>query len=168
LANQYAKSLSGLSTEEEEPRMKKHPVILTTVLVVLFLGVLTPQFAQDTSTNPPGPDLERRRHALCLLRTIDTAEVGELSNYGSYASWQTLLAQQPKFFDQLLAINYPQEANLYFAEMPEILPGWTLRFNVRAEGLGYDVRLQGMTAKQYGYAALTDESGVIWQGEPLH
>jgi hypothetical protein len=103
-----------------------------------------------------------------LLRTINTAEVGELSNYGSYASWQTLLAHQPKFFDKFLAINYPQEAKLYFADVPEILPGWTLRFNVHAGGRGYDMRLQDMTAKQYGYAALADESGVIWQGEPLH
>jgi hypothetical protein len=148
--------------------MKKHWVILSTVLVVLFLGVLTPQFAQDTFTNPPRPDLERRGHALGLLRTINTAEVGELSNYGSYASWQTLLAHQPTFFDKFLAINYPLEANLHFVDMPEILPGWSLRFNVHADGQGYDVRLQDLTDKQYGYAALTDESGVIWQGEPLH
>jgi hypothetical protein len=148
--------------------MKKHRVILSTVLVVLFLGVLTPQFAQDTFTNPPRPDLERRGHALGLLRTINTAEVGELYNYGSYASWQTLLAHQPKYLNQFLAMNYPQEGDLQFADMPDILPGWSLRFNVHADGLGYDVRLQDMTAKQYGYAALTDESGVIWQGEPLH
>ena len=148
--------------------MKKHWVILSTVLVVLFLGVLTPQFAQDGLTNSPRADLERRGHALGLLRTINTAEGGELSNYGSYASWQTLLAHQPKFFDKFLAMNYPQEASRHFADMPEILPGWTLRFNVHADGQGYDVRLQDMTAKQYGYAALTDESGVIWHGEPLH
>jgi len=148
--------------------MKKHRVILSTVLVVLFLGVLTPQFAQDTFINPPKPDLERRGHAVGLLRTINTAEVGELSNYGSYASWQTLLAHQPKFFDKFLAMNYPQEANLHFADMPEILPGWTLRFNLHTDGQGYDVRLRDMADKLYGYAALTDESGVIWQGEPLH
>jgi hypothetical protein len=47
--------------------MKKYRVILSTVLVVLFLVLLTPQFAQDTFTNPPRPDLERRGHALGLL-----------------------------------------------------------------------------------------------------
>jgi hypothetical protein len=147
--------------------MKKHWVILLAILVVAFLGILTPQFAQDTFTNPPRPDLERRAHALGLLRTINTAEVGELSNYGSYASWQTLLAHQPKFFDKSLAINYPQVANLHFADMPEILPGWGLRFIVHADGQGYDVRLHDLTDKQWGYVALTDESGVIWQGETL-
>ena len=148
--------------------MKKHWVILSAVLVVLFLGVLTPQFAQDTSTGPANADQGRRRVALGLLRSINTAEVGEVINYGSYASWQTLLAHQPKFFDKFLPINYPQEANLHFADMPEILPGWSLRFNGHADGQGYDVRLQDLTDKQYGYAALTDESGVIWQAEPLH
>jgi hypothetical protein len=123
------------------------------------------------STLLPGtqkPHLERRGHAVGLLRTINTAEVGELSNYGSYASWQTLLAHQPKYFDKFLAMNYAQEAKLHFADMPEVLPGWTLRFNVHADGQGYDVRLQDMADKLYGYAALTDESGLIRQGEPLH
>lgn len=111
--------------------------------------------------HPPRPDLERRGHALDLLRTINTAEIGERSNYGSYEPWQTLLAHQPKFFDKFLAISYPQVANLHFADMPEILPGWSLRFNVPADGHGYDVRLQDLTDKQWGYVALTDESDVI-------
>jgi hypothetical protein len=148
--------------------MKKHRVILSTVSVVLFLGVLAPQFAQDTHTNPTRPDLERRGHAISLLRIINTAEVGEISNYGSYASWQTLLAHQPESLNEFIARNYPQEANLHFADMPEILPGWSLRFNVHADGQGYDVRLQDLTDKRWGYAALTDESGLILQAEPLH
>lgn len=147
--------------------MKKHRVILSTVLLVLFLGVLTPQFAQDPTSGPEKPNLERRSHAIGLLRTINTAEVGELSNFGSYASWQALLAHQPKYFDKFLAINFPQETNLHFADAPEILPGWSLRFNVHSDGQGYDVRLQDLTDKQR-YAALTDENGVIWQAEPLH
>lgn len=60
--------------------MNKHRVILSTVLLVLFLGVLTPQFAQDPTSGPEKPNLERRSHAIGLLRTINTAEVGELSN----------------------------------------------------------------------------------------
>jgi len=98
---------------------------------------------------------------------INTAEVGELNNYGSYASWQILLAHQPKYASNFLAMNYPQEANLQFAEMPEILPGWSLRFNVHPDGLGYDVRLQDLTDKTCGYAVLTDESGVIRQSKAM-
>jgi hypothetical protein len=91
--------------------MTKHLVILRTAFAVLFLGVVTPQFAQNTFTNSQSPDRERRAHAIALLRAIGTVEVGELSNYGSYSSWQTLLAHQPKYFDKFLAINYPQEGH---------------------------------------------------------
>lgn len=147
--------------------MKKRQVILSAVSLILVLGVLTPQFAQDTSTGPTNADQARRRVAIGLLRTINTAEVDDLSNYGSYASWQTLLAHQPKFFDKFLAINYPQEANLHFADMTGILPGWNLRMNVHTDGQGYDVLLQDLTDKQCWYAALTDESGVIRQSKAI-
>ena len=43
-----------------------------------------------------------------------------------------------------------------------------MRCNGHAGGQGYDVRLQDRAVKQYGYTAFTDESGVIWRGEPLH
>jgi hypothetical protein len=64
-------------------------------------------------------------------------------------------------------MNYPKEANLQFSEMPEILPGWSLRFNTHADGQGYDVRLQSLTDKTCWYAALTDESGVIRQSKAI-
>ena len=146
--------------------MRKHLVILRTVLVVSFLGVVTPEFAQNTLTNSQSPDRERRSHALSLLRAIGTAEVGELSTYGSYSSWQTLLAHQPKYFDKFLAMNYPQETNLHFSDPPEVLPGWSLRFNVHADGQGYDVRLQDLADKCW-YAALLDEEGVIRQSKAI-
>jgi hypothetical protein len=147
--------------------MRKHRGILSSVLLVLFLGVQTPQFAQDTPTGPANADQARRRVALGLLRTINTAEVMELNNYGSYASWQNLLEHQPKFVNKFLAINYPEEANLQFGDMPEILPGWSLRFNVHADGQGYDVRLEDLTDKTCWYAALADESGVIRQSKAI-
>ena len=147
--------------------MKKNQVILSTVLLVLFLGVLTSQNAQDVPTGAEKSDRPRHEFAVNLLRTINTAEVGELSNYGSYASWQTLLAHQPRYLNQFLAMNYPQEGDLQFGDMPEILPGWSLRFNVHADGQGYDVRLQSLTDKTCWYAALTDESGVIRQSKAI-
>ena len=66
--------------------MKKHQVILSTVSLVLLLGVLTPQFAQDTSTRRANADQARHWEAIGLLRTINTAEVVEHTTYGSYAS----------------------------------------------------------------------------------
>lgn len=139
--------------------MKKHPVISSVLLLVLFFGVLTPQFAQDTLTNPPKPDLVRRARSIGLLRTINTAEVGELYKYGSYGSWQTLVAHQSEYLNEWLA-RYPQEANQGFGHAPEILPGLNLRLNLHTDGQGYDILLEDATDKT-GYAVLSDERAVI-------
>ncbi len=145
--------------------MRKHPVISSVLLLGLFLGVLTPQFAQDVVTNPPSPHPERHAFAVSLLRTINTAEVVELYKYGSYASWETLLAHNADLYE-CLARNYPQKANLRLADMPEILPGYRLRLNVHSDGQGYDVLLEDATDKN-GYAVLSDERTVIRECKPI-
>ena len=133
--------------------MRKHPVISSMLLLALFLGVLTPQFAQDTLTNPPRPDPERRSHVLGLLRTVNTSEVDYQYNYGSFGTWQDLLSDQPKYFEKFLSINGLLQTNVRFGDAPEILPGWNLRLNVHTHGQGYDVLLDDATDKN-GYAAL--------------
>jgi hypothetical protein len=150
----------------QPPTMNKHRVILSTVLLVLFLGLLTSQFAQDTPTRPEKTDQARRQVAIGLLRTINTAEVTHHATNGPFVIWQTLLSEQPKYFDKFLAIN-GQQSNLHFADAPEILPGWYLRLNVHPDGQGYDVLLRDMTDEKCGYAALTDESGVIRQSKAI-
>jgi hypothetical protein len=75
---------------------------------------------------------------------------------------------QSEYFNECLRRIYPKEVNLHFADMPEILPKYSLRLNVHADGQGYDVRLKDMADKQWSWAAISDENGVIWQGEPLH
>jgi len=135
-------------------------------LVVLFVGVLTPQFAQDTLTNSPKPDFERRLRAVGLVRSINTAEVGERYEYGSYASWQTFLAHQSEYLNEWLVRAYPQEVNLRFGDAPEILPGFSLRLNAHTDGRGYDLLLEDATDKT-GYAMQSDERGVIRECKPL-
>ncbi len=137
--------------------MKKHPVISCGLLLALFPGVLAPRFAKDTSTVP-----EKHNHALLLglLRTINTAEATDLSKYGSYASWQTLLVHQPEYLNGWLARFYSQEANARFGDLPEILPGWNLRLSVETDGKRYVVLVEDATDKE-GYAALSDERGAI-------
>jgi hypothetical protein len=149
--------------------MKKHRILLSTVLLVLALGVLTPQFAQNASTNAEKTDQEKIHRALGmgLVRTINTAEGGELYKYGSYAAWPTLLVHQQEYFKGWLSEYYPQEVKLRFADMPEILPGYGLRLNLHADGQGYDLRLEDTTAKPR-YAVFSDESGLGWQGELLN
>ena len=133
--------------------MKKHRIIWSSVLLVLALGVLTPQFAQDVST--------KQRHdqglLVGLVRTINTAEVTDLSKYGSYSSWQTLLSRNAEYFNGWLKSLYP---NVHFGDTAEILPGWNLRLNVNPDGQGYILLLED-TADKDGFAAVTDERGVI-------
>jgi hypothetical protein len=146
--------------------MKKHRITLSTVLLVLFLGVLTSQFAQDTPTRPATAEQAPRQLAIGLLRTINTAEVTYHAKNGPFVTWQALLSGQPKYFDKFLAINGLQ-SNLHFADAPEILPGWNLRLNVHPDGQGYDVLLRDTTDEKCDYAALTDESGVIRQSKAI-
>ncbi len=65
------------------------------------------------------------------------------------------------------ALNEPQLANAHFSKRPEILPGWTLRLNVSSDGKGYDVLLEDKTDKACGYAAITNESGLIRQSKTI-
>jgi hypothetical protein len=45
------------------------------------------------------------------------------------------------------------------------LPGWSLRLNLTKDGAGYDLMLEDTTDKTCGYAAVTDERGVIRQSK---
>ena len=140
--------------------MKKH-IVVSMVAAVFSLGLLTIQFAQSALTEPqPQP---RRQEAVGLMRTINTAEAVDRSKYGAYSSWETLLEHQSKFFDQWLTRISPEQRSARFSDLPEILPGWSLRFNVHADGKGYDVQLQDLTDKKCGYAAASDETGLIRQ-----
>jgi hypothetical protein len=148
--------------------MKKHRVILSSVLLVLALGTSASQFAQDSSTGVEKANQQGRNHALALgfLRTINTAEVVDFSKYGSFASWQTLLAHQPEDLNSWLSTYYPQEPNLHFGNLPEILPGLYLRLSVHTDGHGYDVLVEDASDKN-GYAGLSDERGRIREGKWL-
>jgi hypothetical protein len=151
--------------------MKKHRLIFSAALAMLLLGITTPQFAQDPSqdsqnTEKKEQEMRRRAQLLGMLRTINTAEVSERSIYGSYASWETLLAHQSEYLNDWRARFHPE--NPKFADVPEILPGCSLRLFVHADGQGYDVRLQDTAETKLGYTAFSDESGVIWEGGPLH
>src|SRR5215472_981052 len=131
--------------------MKKHRLILGIVVALLFLGVLTPQFAQDSSTGPQKPDFERRSLAVGFMRTINTAEVTEFSRYGSYATWETLLAHNSEYLNGWLARFQPQVAR--FGDLPEVLPGYSLRLEVHVDRRAFDVRVQDLKDKQCGFAA---------------
>ena len=147
--------------------MKKHQIISSAVLLVLFLGMQTPQFAQDTSAGPAQADQERRMVAIGLLRTVNTAEATYNARNGSFVVWKTLVSDQQKYFDKFLAMHGQQKTVEHFSDAPEILPGWNLRLNVHIDGQGYDLLLRDLLDEKCGYAALTDESGVIRKSKAI-
>jgi hypothetical protein len=144
--------------------MVKGRTILSTVGLILLLGVVAPQFAQSVPQGPGTPDKERRAFAIGFVRTINVAEVMEVQTYGAFAPWQTLLAHQAKHFQGFLDAK---RTGLEFGDAPEIFPGWNLRINVHADGQGFDLMLQDVASKQAPYAAYTNESGVIWNAAPI-
>jgi hypothetical protein len=80
--------------------MRKRRVILGVVLFVLTMGTARSQFAQTASnaekSNQP---IQDRVLVLGLLRAINTAEVADFSQYGSVASWPTLLAHKSEYLN---------------------------------------------------------------------
>ena len=143
--------------------MKSTSVMLK-VIVLLLLGVVASQSAQDVGPIANKFDQPRHQTAVALLRTINTAEVVNLSTYGSFSVWQILLAHYQQSFDNFaaMAVHEQQIPKSQFAEPPEIMPGWNLRLNVHSDGQGYDLMLQDMTDK-CGSALFTNETAVIWE-----
>lgn len=65
--------------------MKNRLVILAAVLLVI-LGVPIAPYAPDAPIGAEKSDQMRRRLAISLLRTINTAEVVDRTKFGSYSS----------------------------------------------------------------------------------
>ena len=139
--------------------MSKARIFFRAFSLLLALGPL--QFAQDAPTNAKNPNAERQGDMLGLVRTINTIEVTEATEYGSYAPWPILVAHHQEDFNGWLKRFYSSgEPNARYGDMPEILPGWNLRLNVQADGKGY-VLLLADTSDQTGFAWVSDESGII-------
>jgi hypothetical protein len=90
------------------------------------------------------------------MRTINTLEVSDFYECGSYASWQTFLEHHEKDLNGWLAKVYSREPNVHFGGTPEILPGWNPRLNVQTDGQGYVVVLEDLQEKS-GYAGIIRE-----------
>ncbi len=129
-------------------------------LVFISVVVMPLRFAaQDTPATAKSPT-ERQMVIAGLVRTINTIEVTELHDYGSYAPWPILLAHHQEFNGWLKKFYSSIESNARFGDMPEILPGWNLRLNVQTDGKGYVLLLADQDDKS-GFAWVSDESGII-------
>lgn len=145
--------------------MWKARIIVSTLFLLSVLGPL--QSAQEEPTKAKDPSAERHAVICGLVRTINTIEVLEVSEYGSYAPWPILLAHHQDDFNGWLKRFYSSgEPNTRLSDMPEILPGWNLRLNVQADGKGYVLLLEDSNDKT-GFAWVSDESGIIRQCKAL-
>src|ERR1700738_3906703 len=150
--------------------MRKRTVWVALVMAGLVLIVAVPQRGQTAPGQSSDDNARaRRRVAVNTLRAINKVEYEYRSMHGTYASWD-VIAVSKEFSGRLMffsALNEPQLANARVSKRPEILPGWTLRLNVSSDGKGYDVLLEDETDKACGYAAITNESGLIRQSKTI-
>ena len=149
--------------------MRKHGIWLALALAGLMLVTATAQRGQSVRAQSSENEHARRSMAVNLLRAINTAEYPYKATYGTFATWDVLVASE-EFNGQGMPFatqNEPQLANAHFSKRPEILPGWILRLNVTSDGKGYDVLLEDKTDKTCGYAVVTNESVVIRQSKTI-
>lgn len=146
----------------------KNPLTICCLFAVLSLSL-----ALNVGSQPSGPlsDSESANHvqAVEVLRAINTAELNNKMVRGRYVAWETLMAngdftaKGSKWLPQ----DDAQFRRLSFSTGAEILPGWSLRLNVAEGGKAYDLVLEDLTDKKCGYAAITDERGIIRQGKAI-
>lgn len=145
--------------------MWKARIIVSILVLFTALGPL--QSAQDAPTASENASAKRHVVMLGLVRTINTIEVGELTQYGSYAPWPVLLAHHSEQLNTWLKKFYLSgESNAHFDDAAEVLPEWNLRLNVRSDGKGYVLLLSDSTDKT-GFGWVSDESGLIRQCKAL-
>jgi hypothetical protein len=148
-------------------RNKAIPSIV--VLLVVTAGIVNSVRSQNAPAKSSDADHARHSLAINLLRAINTAEVNYKMKHGAFLSKDELLANE-EFSGKAMAWAARNDPHLTGAQLssgPEILPGWALRLNVTADGQGYDVLLEDTTDKNCGYAAVTDERGVIRQSKAI-
>lgn len=139
-----------------------YPSVVLAALVITIAGTLRSQNAPPSSS---GTDRAKHILAISLLREINTAELDYKMKHGVYASKDVLLASD--WFKRTEKAEIEPLAKAPLSSGPEILPGWSLRLNISAGGKSYDALLEDTTDKSCGYAAVTDERGVIRQSKAI-
>ena len=145
--------------------MKKPRYLLSAAVAISLLGLPFSVVPQSFTNRIGIPPAERHEFAVRLLRIINTAEATHNIKQGSYTSWDVLRTTTE--FSQYVLRWGQFRLSVNPGPAPEILPGWSLRLNVTADGKGYDMILADLTDKSCGYAAITDERGVIRQSKTI-
>jgi hypothetical protein len=138
--------------------MKTGWLTATVLLFSLSLGFPSHQFAQNAPTQADNSQQAKRSLAVNFLRAINTAEMAYRNRHGSFASWHTVVSE--RFVQKSIAGQEIQPTFVHFADL-QVPSGWNLRFNLTADGRGYDVLLEDKGDKEHAYAVSTDERGVV-------
>jgi hypothetical protein len=147
--------------------MRNKAIAAVAVLLVMTMGIANSLRSQDSPAKPWDPDHAKHSLAVNLLRAINTAEANYKTQHGVYASRDVLLTSE-EFKGRSFAVAQVQLPQFVTRSGgPEIPPGWSLRLNVTADGKAYDVLLEDTTDNACGYAAVTDERGVIRQSKVI-
>jgi len=104
-----------------------------------------------------------------MLRVINTEEASFKHEIGRYGSWEELAGRE-KFANRLANLiteAYPRLRNLKISANLKVLPGWRVRLNLSGDSKSYDLRFEDLSDEKCGYAALSDESGVIRQSKAI-
>ena len=149
--------------------MRIRSVFMSVVVVgAMTFGAATPQYGQNAAVSSPSPDHARHLVAISILRAINTAEAGYRAQNGAYANWDTLLmSREAADYLAKCAAQIEERPGAHFSKGPEIWPGWTLRLDLTDGDHGYDLMLENTTDKTCGYAAVTDDRGVIRQSKAI-
>ncbi len=156
----------------------KKSAFRTVIFSLSCLWLVALLSAQDTAKSVEPSRRSQQELAVGLLRSINTAEQSYHYRTGAFAAWPVLLVNERRLLGNKFSMSaYPgltespafdgRFANSKLTAGPQILPGWNLRLNVHADGQGYDVLLVDLTDKTCGYAALSDEAGIIRQSKTI-
>jgi hypothetical protein len=145
-------------------------ILVSSILLLFALSVNG--FQQTPTDAGRSPYTDKQLTMLGLVRSINTIEVSEQSEHGSYATWPTLLQHQADYLNDWLtrfgsAPPAGKETPRYFSDLPEILPGMKLRLNVNADGHGFTVLLEDAQDKN-GFAFVGDERGIIRESKYIY
>ncbi len=141
------------------------------LFVVLFLAgiaAVTPVLSQKPGPPIGAHDNERHSFALNVLRAINNAEADYKKKHGTYATWQTLIAEGDftdsgtKFAPEDTAYT---AAHALYGQGPEIVPGWKLRLSISNSGKSYDIMLEDVTDPKCQFAYVSDDRGVVRQAK---
>ncbi|HEY4740558.1 MAG TPA: hypothetical protein VIH76_08195 [Candidatus Acidoferrales bacterium] len=149
--------------------MKTNLLISALLAATFVIGPSPIHGLSRSQENEPVTARERNSFAVGVLRVINTAELKYRQRNKVYASWSVLVTSE-EFTSLDRAWAAPQNSQLataHFSDGPEILPGWALRLNLTADKQGYDILLEDTTDTDCGYAALTDERGLIRQSKAI-